>query len=64
MDKAPSPPPLPPAYLFMSAVGVLGFVGLLVASHYVPEAAAPLRVSAFAWFLCFGVLRAILFWRR
>lgn len=52
------------AYLLLTVVGVTGFVGLLVASHYFPQVATPLRIAALAVFLCFGLLRTVLFRRR
>jgi hypothetical protein len=52
------------AYLLLTAVGVAAFVGLLVASHYLPGIATPLRIAALTVFFGFGVLRAVLFRRR
>jgi len=52
------------AYFSLSAAGVVGFLGLLVASHYIPEWATPLRVMALAWFVVIGVVRFAAFWRR
>jgi hypothetical protein len=53
-----------PRYLFISALGVCGFIGLLVGSHDLPAWAAPLRIAALVWFLGFGVIRAALIRRR
>jgi hypothetical protein len=64
LGKAEAPRALASAYLWISIVGVCGFVGLLVASHYWAPLAAPLRVAALVWFLGFGVLRGLLIGRR
>jgi peptidoglycan/LPS O-acetylase OafA/YrhL len=45
------------AYLIFSALGLCGFIGLLVASHFMPPQAMALRIAALAWFLGFGVIR-------
>jgi hypothetical protein len=49
-------------YLCISAIGVAGFVGALVASFYLPEHATLLRIIAFGWFVGLGVVRVALFW--
>jgi hypothetical protein len=41
----------------ITGVGVGGFVGLLVTSHYFPSEADPLRVLAMIWFFGFGAAR-------
>jgi len=41
----------------ISAVGIGGFGGLLVSSHYFPSIADPLRVLAIIWFFGFGAAR-------
>lgn len=43
-----------------AAVGVIGFVGLLVAGSYRPDEAEVLRLSAFIWFFAFGAARIAL----
>ncbi len=48
----------------LGAAGVAGFVGLLVASAYLPAWATTLRVGALAWFLGLGALRFALLLRR
>ncbi|TAJ85043.1 MAG: hypothetical protein EPO41_28445 [Reyranella sp.] len=40
---------------FVTSMGVIGFVGLLVASGLLPDEATFLRTVAFAWFLAFGI---------
>jgi hypothetical protein len=53
-----------PPFLLLRAVitvaGVAGFLGLLVTAAYVRSAQEALRVSAFVWFLGFGVARVLL----
>jgi hypothetical protein len=44
----------------ITLVGVIGFVGLLVAGHYVPEADRFLQIAAFVWFFAFGAVRITL----
>jgi hypothetical protein len=44
----------------ITLVGAIGFVGLLVASHYVPEADTFLQIAAFVWFFAFGTVRITL----
>jgi hypothetical protein len=44
----------------ITLVGVIGFVGLLVAGHYVPEADRFLQIAAFVWFFAFAVVRITL----
>jgi hypothetical protein len=51
-------------YFAITIAGVCGFVGLLVASHDIPQWATALRIIALLWFACLGVLRLALFWRR
>jgi hypothetical protein len=56
---------LGPAIRFIiSAVGFCGFLGLLVASHYVPAWATPLRVTALVVFISIGLIKLAPFWRR
>jgi hypothetical protein len=64
MRRSPSGRPRGLIYLAVTVAGVCGFIGLLVASHHVPQWATPLRVAALAWFVCAGVFRTVLFWRR
>ncbi len=45
------------AYLLASLVGVSGFIGLLVAAHFMTAKAEALQVGALVWFLAFGVIR-------
>lgn len=45
---------------FVTTVGVIGFVGLLVASSFIPDDATFLRFTAFAWFFSFGIVRIAL----
>jgi hypothetical protein len=40
-----------------TSVGVIGFVGLLVAGSLLPDEATFLRSLAFAWFFAFGIAR-------
>jgi hypothetical protein len=40
-----------------TVVGLGGFVGLLVSSHYFPSAADSLRMLAILWFFGFGAVR-------
>jgi hypothetical protein len=49
-------------WLCVSALGIAGFVGALVASFYLPERATMLRIAAFGWFVCLGAVRVALFW--
>jgi uncharacterized membrane protein YfcA len=51
-------------YLGVTALGIGGFVGALVASFYAPEWATTLRIVAFGWFVCISALRIALFWKR
>ena len=44
----------------VTSVGVIGFVGLLVAGSFLPDEATFLRISALAWFFAFGVARIAL----
>ena len=44
----------------VTSVGVIGFVGLLVAGSFVPDEAEFLRISAFVWFFAFGAARIAL----
>lgn len=46
--------------LVVKIFGAGGFVGLLVASHYLPAAATPLRAVALLWFLSLGVIFALI----
>ncbi|WP_428334294.1 hypothetical protein [Novosphingobium sp.] len=39
--------------------GVAGFVGLLIASHYLPAIATALRIAAIVWFFGCGIALAI-----
>jgi len=55
-----SPAPGLRAYLFITALGVCGFVGFLVSSSYIPALATPLRILALVWFIVLGVTRAVL----
>ncbi|MEK7751819.1 MAG: hypothetical protein AAB654_07880 [Acidobacteriota bacterium] len=45
---------------FVTSVGVIGFVGLLVAGSFMPDEAELLRISAFVWFFAFGAARIAL----
>ncbi len=51
-------------YLLISALGVTSFIGPLIASHYLPQYALPLRLAGLAMLLLFGVVRTVMFWRR
>jgi hypothetical protein len=51
-------------YLAISALGVASFLGLLIASHYLPHYAGRLRLSGLALLLFFGLVRTVMFWRR
>jgi ABC-type Fe3+-siderophore transport system permease subunit len=44
----------------VTIAGVIGFVGLFVASHYAPDAATYLRVLGLIWFFVFGAIRITL----
>lgn len=44
----------------VTSVGVIGFVGLLVAGSFMPDEAELLRISAFVWFFAFGAARIAL----
>ena len=44
----------------VTSVGVIGFVGLLVAGSFMPDEAAFLRNSAFVWIFAFGAARIAL----
>ena len=46
-----------PTVLLITLINVGGFVALLVASHYVPALANPLRVAALVWFFGLGVIQ-------
>jgi hypothetical protein len=49
-----------PRWLWRTAItvaGGVGFVGLLVSSHYFPSAADSLRVFAIIWFFGFGAAK-------
>jgi hypothetical protein len=50
--------------VIITLTGVAGFVGLLVASHYDPPHATPLRIGALIWFFGFGVVRSFQLSRR
>lgn len=45
--------------LAMSAAGVVGFVGLLVAARYLPGFAQPLRAGALVWFFALGFIKIV-----
>jgi hypothetical protein len=47
-----------PTILLIILVGVSGFVGLLVSSHYFPTLANLLRVTALVWFFGFGLIQS------
>jgi hypothetical protein len=47
-------------YHAITILGVLGFVGLLSASYYLPGWATDLRVAALAWFAALGGARTII----
>ena len=51
-------------YLVLSALGVASFLGLLIASHYLPHYAPQLRLAGLALLLLFGMVRTVMFWRR
>ena len=40
----------------VTIVGLIGFVGLFVASHYAPNAATCLRILGLIWFSGFGLI--------
>ncbi|MGZ6014497.1 MAG: hypothetical protein ACXWKM_02015 [Phenylobacterium sp.] len=44
----------------VTVLGVVGFVGLLVSSHYVPSLATQLQLAALVWFSGFGAVRYLL----
>ena len=48
-------------YVLISAVGVFGFIGLLMASSIMPIWASVLRPTALVWFIVFGLLRITTF---
>jgi hypothetical protein len=50
--------------LLVTAVAILGFVGLLVASAYAGEAATAMRIGALVWLVALGAVRGAIFWRR
>ena len=50
--------------LLVTAIAILGFVGLLVASAYAGQAATAMRVGALVWLAALGVIRAAVLWRR
>jgi hypothetical protein len=50
--------------LLVTAVAILGFIGLLVASAYAGEAATGMRVGALVWLAALGAIRAAVIWRR
>jgi hypothetical protein len=45
---------------FLGVIGIFGFVGLLIASVYVPHWALALRITALVWFLGIGVFKIVL----
>lgn len=45
-------------------MGIGGFIGLLVAVHYIPNKADLLRVFALLWFFGFGVIYVAVSWRK
>ena len=51
-------------YFYVAALCVIGFVGLLAASFYLPLWATPLRIAALGWFIGLGALRVALAFRR
>jgi len=51
-------------YSAVTAVGIAGLIGLLVASHFAPSWAEGLRLAALGWFIVCGVLRITVFRRR
>jgi len=53
-----------PTILLIMLVGVGGFVGLLVSSHYFPTLANPLRAAGLVWFFGFGVIQTTLIRRQ
>ena len=53
-----------PTSLLIMLIGALGFVALLISSHYVPTLANPLRVAALVWFFVFGAAHVSLASRR
>ena len=46
-----------PGYFALTIAGVAGFVGLLMAGHYLPQWGQGFRIAALIWFAWFGVLR-------
>ena len=56
-------PPVPRfnLYLTISALGAAGYLGLLMASTLLQEAASYLRPAALVWFLLFGAFRISMF---
>ncbi|MGZ3403429.1 MAG: hypothetical protein ACXWKN_09420 [Phenylobacterium sp.] len=44
----------------VTVLGVVGFVGLLVSSHYAPNLATQLQLAALVWFSGFGAVRYLL----
>ena len=45
--------------LALTVAGVVGFVGLLVAAHYLPGIAQPLRTAALIWFFVAGFIKIV-----
>ena len=45
-----------PLISLVVVLGVIGFVGLLIASHSAGPAANSLRIAALAWFFGFGAI--------
>ncbi len=46
-------------WLVITWAGIVGFVGLLVLSHYFPTHATLGRILAFVWFVFFGLVRVV-----
>jgi uncharacterized membrane protein len=59
---ARDPPRLAAAFL-VTVAGLAGFLGLLVASAYLPREADPLRIAALVWFVVLGAVRTALILR-
>jgi NhaP-type Na+/H+ or K+/H+ antiporter len=51
------------AAFLVTVAGLIGFVGLLVASAYLPREADALRIAALVWFVVLGAVRTTLILR-
>jgi hypothetical protein len=45
---------------FLGVIGIFGFLGLLIASAYLPHWALALRIAAVVWFLGIGAAKIVL----